>query len=71
MIDSLRETTWTRVQQHWITALLLCGAMISWLSVLAGSEALREADTIAAVAVSGALYGALLSFARFRDVPRC
>ncbi len=66
MIDSLRETTSTRFQQHWITALLLCGVLISWLSVPVGSKVLREADTIAAVAVSGALYGALLSGSRFR-----
>ncbi len=66
MIDSLRETTWTRVQQHWITALLLSAVVIAWLSMLSEADRLRDAETIAAVAISGALYGALLALSRFR-----
>ena len=66
MIDSLRDTTWTRLQQHWITALLLCGVVIHWLSAVAGIEQLREASTIVNVAVSGVFYGALLALSRFR-----
>jgi transglutaminase-like putative cysteine protease len=66
MIDSLRATAWTQVQQHWITALLLSAVMIAWLSMLSGVDRLRDAETIAAVAISGALYGALLALSRFR-----
>lgn len=66
MITSLRETTWTRIQRHWVTALLLGSVLISWLSIVADVEQLREAGLIANVAVSGALYGALLAFSRFR-----
>src|SRR5512135_745309 len=66
MIDSLRETTWTRIQQHWITALLLSAVVITWLSMLTNIDRLREVETIAAVAVSGMLYGTLLAVSRWR-----
>jgi hypothetical protein len=66
MITSLRETTWTRVRQHWITALLLIAVVTTWLSLLSGVDRLREAETIAAVAISGVWYGALLSISHFR-----
>ena len=66
MIDSLRETTWTRIQQHWITALLLSAVVISWLSILSGIDRLREGETIAAVAISGVLYGTLLALSRWQ-----
>ena len=66
MIDSVRTTTWTRIQQHWITALLLSAAVITWLSMLSGIDRLRDVETIAAVALGGMLYGALLAVSRFR-----
>jgi transglutaminase-like putative cysteine protease len=66
MIDSLRQTTWTHIQQHWITALLLSAVVIAWLSMSSGIDRLRETDTLAAVAIGGALYGALLACARWR-----
>lgn len=66
MITSLRETTWTRIQQHWITALLLSAVMLAWLSLLSGIDQLRDAETISIVAIGGAGYGALLAFSRFR-----
>ena len=49
-----------------MTALLLSAVMIAWLSMLPGIDRLRDAETIAAVAISGALYGALLALSRFR-----
>src|SRR5512139_1093342 len=66
MINSLRSTTWTQVQRHWITALLLSAILMAWLSMLPGIDRLRDAETIAAVAISGAVYGALLALSRFR-----
>jgi len=66
MIDSLRDTTWTRLQQHWITALLLSSVVITWLSALSGIDRLREVETIVGVVLSGVFYGALLAFSRFR-----
>ena len=66
MIGSLRASTWTRVQRHWITALLLGAVVITWLSMLTEIDQLREAETIVAVAISGVLYGALLAVSRFR-----
>jgi hypothetical protein len=41
--------------------------VIAWLSMLGEADRLRDAETIAAVAISGALYGALLSISRFRE----
>jgi hypothetical protein len=66
MIESLRDTTWNRFQQHWITVLLLSAIMITWLSMLSDAEQWRDAGTIAAVAISGMLYGALLVVSDFR-----
>ncbi len=66
MIDSLRTTAWTRIQQHWITALLLSAVVIAWLSMLAEADRLHDAETIAAISLSSVLYGALLAQARFR-----
>jgi transglutaminase-like putative cysteine protease len=66
MMTSLRETTWTRIQRDWITALLLSVVLITWLSLLSMAERLRDGETIAVVAIGGVLYGALLSGSRFR-----
>jgi transglutaminase-like putative cysteine protease len=66
MIDSLFETTWTRIQRHWITVLLLSVVVFAWLSLLSEADQLRDAEAIAAVMISGVLYGALLSISRFR-----
>ena len=66
MMTSLRETTWTRVQAHWITGLLLGAVVITWLSMLSTTERLQNTETIAAVMISGVLYGALLAASRFR-----
>ena len=66
MINSLRETTWTQLQQHWITVLLLSAVVIAWLSLLSEADRLRDVETIAAVVISGVLYGALLALSRFR-----
>ena len=66
MITSLKATTWERVQQHWITVLLLSAVVITWLSMLPTVERLRDAETINVVALSGVLYGALLALARWR-----
>jgi transglutaminase-like putative cysteine protease len=66
MIDSLRDTTQTRIQRHWITVLLLSAVVFAWLSLLSEAEQLRDAGTIAAVMISGVLYGVLLSISRFR-----
>jgi len=66
MITSLRETTWTRLQRHWITMLLLGTVVITWLSMLANIERLREVETITAVAICGVLYGAVLTISRWR-----
>src|SRR5512143_2588038 len=66
MINSLRDTTRTRLQQHWITVLLLSAVVITWLSMLSDIDQLRDVETIAAVAVCGVLYGALLVLSQFQ-----
>jgi hypothetical protein len=66
MITSLKATTWERVQQHWITVLLLSAVVITWLAMLPNVERLRAAETINTVVLSGAWYGALLALTRWR-----
>jgi hypothetical protein len=66
MMTSLRETTWTRFQQHWITAALVSAVVITWLSLLSGIDRLREAETISAVVVGGVSYGTLLALSSWR-----
>jgi hypothetical protein len=66
MLTSLKATTWERVQQHWITVLLLSAVVITWLAMLPNVERLRAAETINTVVLSGAWYGALLALTRWR-----
>ena len=66
MITSLKDTTLARLQQHWITVVLLSAVVLTWLSLLSTAERLREVETIAAVLICGVLYGAVLAQSRWR-----
>jgi transglutaminase-like putative cysteine protease len=61
MINSWRENTWLRVQQHWITALLLCAVIVTCLTAVSNVEPLRDVGTIGLMLIVGVLYGALLA----------